>query len=130
MVFLKIPVGSKDGSVKILVVDDDQSFLDVVEATLKLRGIQVSLAKSGYEAIDFLKNNSADLVIADYRMQNGDGVSLSHYCAKQGVPCIVFTGSLPEVVKHYLPQGTPVIEKVACFEPDGILGALAPHLAA
>ena len=70
-------VGEGDGEV-ILLVDDDQSTLDMMSATLEDNGYVTLSALNGKDALSLLKENEAiDLVIADISMPELDGVALA-----------------------------------------------------
>lgn len=58
------------GHEKVLLVDDEEMILDVGEKILKAIGYDVSLARSGHEAIEVYKyqNNHVDLVLLDMIM--------------------------------------------------------------
>ena len=58
---------------KILIVDDDQTFLDFLKGGLELHGHEVSTSRSGSEAIRQLVGREFDFIIADYFMPEGDG---------------------------------------------------------
>ena len=58
---------------KILIVDDDQTFLDFLKGGLELHGHEVSTSRSGSEAIRQLVGREFDFLIADYFMPEGDG---------------------------------------------------------
>ena len=58
---------------KILVVDDDQSFLEFLRRGLELHGHKVHTIKSGAEAVRQLVGRNFDFVISDYFMPDGDG---------------------------------------------------------
>lgn len=64
---------------KILIVDDDPQFLDVLESILGEDGFQVSRAGSGKEAIDRFDHDHFDLVVTDKRMPGGDGIDLARH---------------------------------------------------
>ncbi len=51
----------------ILIVDDDVSYMSMIMDWLK-NDYRVSLANSGMEAITWLANNKADLILLDYEM--------------------------------------------------------------
>jgi len=59
----------------IMVVDDEQSILDVVEAVLIQEGYNVIKATSGEDAMEKLKSVKPDLILLDYfmpKMSGGD----------------------------------------------------------
>ena len=58
---------------KILIVDDDQSFLDFLKGGLEFHGHEVHTSKSGAEAVRQLVGRYFDFVISDYFMPDGDG---------------------------------------------------------
>ena len=65
-----------DSTRKILVVDDDQSIRMTLFEALNCKGYDVSVAENGRMAFDILQKSSADLVIADIRMPEMDGLEL------------------------------------------------------
>jgi CheY-like chemotaxis protein len=60
----------------VLIVDDEKMLRETVAFYVEQKVEKVYFASSGNEAIDFLKNNSVDLVITDIRMPDGDGIDL------------------------------------------------------
>jgi len=60
----------------ILVVDDQQSILDVLSIMLRREGYEVFTALSGEEALEIVRNDSVDLAIADLKMLPMDGMAL------------------------------------------------------
>ena len=59
---------------KILVVDDDQSVLDVMSEMLRLEGHCVEIAENGQEAVDCVADRLFDLVITDLIMPEKEGL--------------------------------------------------------
>jgi DNA-binding response OmpR family regulator len=59
---------------KLLVVDDDKNLRLLYEQELQEEGHEVSLASSGPEALDYLKNKRPDLIILDISMPGMDGI--------------------------------------------------------
>ena len=63
------------GSERVLVVDDAEEQREITRSVLRKIGYQVTTASCGEEALDFLKNHDADLVILDMIMDPGiDGL--------------------------------------------------------
>ena len=57
----------------ILVVDDDSAVRSYVRGTLERQGFQVITAGAGIEALEYLREGSADLVILDVQMPEMSG---------------------------------------------------------
>ncbi len=63
----------------VLIVDDDPDILDLLSEEFKCHGHNVSTAKSGNFAIDLLKRQEFDIVLSDFRMPNGNGLSVLRF---------------------------------------------------
>ena len=61
---------------RILLVDDEESYLKVLAFDLKKQGYEVSTAGSGQEALTHLEQNDPSLVITDYNMDGMSGIEL------------------------------------------------------
>lgn len=61
---------------RILIVDDDPQFLDVLESILTEDGFEVARADSAPSAIARFDSEPFDLVVTDKRMPGGSGVEL------------------------------------------------------
>ena len=59
---------------KILIVDDEQDFLDVISDRLKARDMNVSTASSAKDAIKQIDEDSFDAVVLDLQMPEMDGL--------------------------------------------------------
>lgn len=59
---------------KVLVVDDSEVNLAVAAALLKQSQVQITLAASGRECLEKMRENTYDLVFIDYHMPDMDGV--------------------------------------------------------
>jgi DNA-binding NtrC family response regulator len=58
----------------VLVVDDDEQFLDVVSQRLEGRGLEVATATSGGEALDAIRGKRFDTVVLDFVMPGMSGI--------------------------------------------------------
>nr|MBN2276570.1 PAS domain S-box protein [candidate division Zixibacteria bacterium] len=59
----------------VLVVDDEELQRQIAEDILASLNYRVTTVKNGHEAVEYLKNNSVDLVVMDMIMENGfDGL--------------------------------------------------------
>ena len=57
----------------ILIVDDDLNLCTVLKEELEEVGYNSNYVNSGFEAMDFLKNNQVDLILLDLKMPAMDG---------------------------------------------------------
>lgn len=64
---------------KILIVDDEQDILELMAEEFIDLGHEIELAICGNEAIEKLKSSHFDIVLSDYMMPNGNGLTLLTY---------------------------------------------------
>ena len=60
---------------RIMLVDDEEGFLSTTKNVLERKGINVTTAMSGSEALEKLTQEKIDVVILDVKMPGMDGVS-------------------------------------------------------
>ena len=60
-------------SAKVLIVDDDKDFLDIMAERMSARGMNVSIATSAEYALKLVLKESYDAVIMDLMMPEIDG---------------------------------------------------------
>ncbi len=77
----------------ILVVDDEEMVRDLIVALLSKSGHSSITAVDGVDALDRMKENKIDAVIADIKMPNMDGVALTREILKRypGLPILMMT---------------------------------------
>lgn len=61
-------------TVKVLLIDDEPQFVEVLAERLEARGFTVQTALTGDEGLDKLQEQEADVVILDVQMPGRDGV--------------------------------------------------------
>ncbi len=61
-------------STKVLLVDDEQQFVEILAQRLETRGFQVSSAFDGDQAISFMGEHEVDVVILDVQMPGRNGI--------------------------------------------------------
>lgn len=79
---------------KILVVDDERSMCELIEADLRLRGYQSKWFTHAEQAFEALSRESFDVVLTDIRMPGTNGLELCERIAanRPDIPVIVMTG--------------------------------------
>jgi DNA-binding NtrC family response regulator len=79
---------------RILVVDDEERFRNTMSKLLTVEGYEVSIAGTGPEALEMLRQNLHDLVILDVRMPEMNGVQVLSEIKKIDVSLevIIMTG--------------------------------------
>jgi len=80
--------------IRLLLVDDERGFIDVVTKRLRIRNIDVANAFSGTEAIQKLRKNDFDVVILDLKMEDMDGIEVLKTLKKMdpGISVLMLTG--------------------------------------
>ena len=64
-----------DSKTMVLLVDDEEEFIETLQERLKVRGLVVFTATSGREALKILdKHRNIDVVILDVKMPEMDGI--------------------------------------------------------
>ncbi|RPJ19807.1 MAG: response regulator, partial [Desulfobacteraceae bacterium] len=61
---------------RLMLVDDEEGFLLTTKKLLERKGIQVTTAASGHEALEKLVGESVHVVILDVKMPGMDGVAV------------------------------------------------------
>ena len=61
---------------RILIVEDESGIRETIKIFLKKEGYKTFMAKDGIEALDILKMEEVDLIIADIMMPRLDGIAL------------------------------------------------------
>lgn len=79
--------------IKILLVDDEPDFLELIGRKIEKWGYDLIKATTGKEAVNAVRNKLSDIVILDYMMPDMDGVSALKKIRKinKKIPVIMFT---------------------------------------
>ena len=59
---------------KLVIVDDEQDFLDTVVNRMSKRSVDVTGIGSGKETLDFIDNHPVDVIVLDVKMPGMDGI--------------------------------------------------------
>ncbi len=117
---------------KILIVDDDKDFAQLLEFDLKKKGYQTVTAHNGEEGMEKALKEKPDLIILDIKMPKVDGYTFVRRLKKENetkdTPLIVLTSYEPmkdmfqlEGVKNYF---------VKSANMDGLFSAIQANLQA
>lgn len=60
--------------IRVLLVDDEKQFVDVLAERLETRDFDVTIAYSGDEALEAVKSEPLDVVVLDVLMPGRDGI--------------------------------------------------------
>ena len=78
------------GEARLLVVDDEETILELLSGSLRLAGFEVTTAASGMEALRVAAASRPDLIMLDVMMPDGDGFEVVRRMRSSGpdVPVI------------------------------------------
>jgi DNA-binding response OmpR family regulator len=85
-------------SEKVLIVDDEKDFLDIIAERIRARGIDVSTTTSAEDAIHMVEEKSYDVIIMDFMMPGMNGFQTLKAIKekKPEVQIILLTGNVLE----------------------------------
>jgi DNA-binding response OmpR family regulator len=85
-------------SEKVLIVDDEEDFLEIMAERIRAQGMDVLTAPSAEEALKMIEKESYDAVIMDFMMPAMDGFKALKLLKekKPDVKIILLTGDAPE----------------------------------
>ena len=110
--------GKKEQSHSILVVDDDVTFLKMVQKWLSDK-YEVTVVKSGKQALAYIGRNVPELVLMDYDMPEQNGAETAQKIKEQfgdaDIPVMFLTGAADEETK----------EKLMNLKPKGFISKTA-----
>jgi two-component system alkaline phosphatase synthesis response regulator PhoP len=115
---------------RILVVDDDPDFCDVVQSKLEGLDVDVELAYDGVEGMERVKENPPDVIVLDVMMPEKDGFQMCREVKQdskyQDIPVIMLTAVADHIAdtaysqydamsmeaEDYIPKGPDCSSKV------------------
>ena len=85
-------------SVKVLIVDDEKDFLDIIAERMRARGMDVSTTTSAEDALNMVEEESFDVVIMDFMMPGMNGFQTLKAIKekKPELQIILLTGNVPD----------------------------------
>ena len=83
---------------KVLIVDDEKDFLDIMAERLEARGMDVSSATSAEDALEMVLKESYDAIIMDLMMPEMDGFKALKLFkeTRPEIQIILLTANVPE----------------------------------
>jgi len=66
--------GKESGPVRVLIVDDEVSYAQLLAKRMILRGVKATAVNSGREAVQTLRGNAFDAALLDLKMESMDGI--------------------------------------------------------
>ena len=83
---------------KVLIVDDEKDFLDIMAERMDARGMEVSTATSAEDALKMVLKEPYDAVIMDLMMPEMDGFKALKLFkeTRPDLPIILLTANVPE----------------------------------
>ncbi|NNN09855.1 MAG: response regulator transcription factor [Acidimicrobiaceae bacterium] len=86
------------GELRILVVEDEESFVDALRVGLAREGFDVSVARDGQEAIEIFGANTFDVVLLDLMLPRISGLDVCRTIrSRSSVPIIIVSAKGEEV---------------------------------
>jgi DNA-binding response OmpR family regulator len=90
---------------KILIVDDDESIVEVLSHRLSTQGFEPLAAHSGADGLQLARNESPSLILLDLRLPDTDGLAVCQELVDSvdtwDIPVIIVTGrDDPDIVRE------------------------------
>lgn len=87
-------VSGKEENLRVLLVDDEEAFVNIIAKRLSKRNFSVTCALSGTEAIQILRKKDFDLCVLDLKMEDLNGIEVLKIFKKMipDMPVIMLTG--------------------------------------
>ena len=80
--------------IKLLIVDDEEGYVNVLSKRMTKRNIDVTVALSGSGGIQALRKHDFDVAVLDLKMEDMDGIEVLKIFKKMdpNLPVIMLTG--------------------------------------
>jgi two-component system OmpR family response regulator len=105
---------------RILVVDDEESILDLVGSALRFAGYETTTEANGYDAMRAVKAAAPDLIVLDVNLPDVDGFEVCRKLRRDGIqtPVIFLTArdSLDDLRSGFRQGGDDYITKPFSLE--------------
>jgi DNA-binding response OmpR family regulator len=86
--------GANMAEMKVLLVDDEETFVKTLSERLKMRDLKNDTVYDGNQAIDFVNENEPDVMVLDLKMPGIDGMEVLRRVKKMypNIQVIILTG--------------------------------------
>jgi DNA-binding NtrC family response regulator len=105
---------------RVLLVDDDEEFLEVMSERLRNHGVDVSTSSSAMDALDLIEKELFDVVVLDLQMPGIDGIDTLQRIKekREELQVILLTGhaTVEKAVESIKLGAMDFLEKPADFE--------------
>jgi len=83
-----------EDTIRLLLVDDEIGYLEVLSKRFRKRNIDVTTASTGQQAIQLLRRNDFDVAVVDLKMTDMDGIEVLKVFKKMDpeLAIIILTG--------------------------------------
>lgn len=104
---------------RILVVEDEKDYRDILAERLQKEGFEVLQAENGQVALNIMKNADVDLILLDMLMPQMDGTTFFYHLKntlKKNIPVIILTNfsemAYPEGVADFIVKSNESLNEV------------------
>ncbi|KYC52538.1 MAG: acetoacetate metabolism regulatory protein AtoC [Candidatus Methanofastidiosum methylothiophilum] len=115
-----------DNMVKILLVDDNQDFLDILK--LGLSSHEVLLANNGLEGVEAYKRELPDVVVMDIKMPVMDGIKATKEIIKFNPNAVVIGGTAYSELQKDLFEAGAKFVLIKPFSIESIEKIIEKHI--
>jgi two-component system response regulator RegX3 len=93
-----MPKNKEEKKIHLLVVEDEESFIDALEIGLDREGFKVTIARDGQEALDKFEEGKFDAILLDLMLPKVSGLDFCRTIrAKSDIPIIIVSAKSEEV---------------------------------
>ena len=87
-------MATRKAKIRLLLVDDEVGYLEVLSKRLGKRNLEVTTANTGQQAIQTLRKNDFDVAVVDLKMTDMDGIDVLEIFKKMDpdLAVIILTG--------------------------------------
>jgi DNA-binding NtrC family response regulator len=87
-------IQTDESTIRLLLVDDEEAFVNVLSKRLARRQVQVTPAFNGTQALQRLRHSDFDVAVLDLKMEGMDGIEVLKILQKMApeLPVIMLTG--------------------------------------